>query len=1203
GDINNLNTQLAEGSIGLVQQDADSRDITVAAATDGTRVDFTGTDGTRTLAGISNGELSADSTEAVNGSQLFATNENVAENTTAISDGRVDTAENDIAGLGDRVGTAEDGIAANTSDIAGLGDRVGSAEGDINNLNTQLAEGSIGLVQQDADSRDITVAAATDGTRVDFTGIEGARTLSGIRAGAVNAQSTDAINGSQLFGTSQSVASGLGGGSVVNEDGTVSAPSYALTDADGNAQTVGNVGDALSQVDGRIAGNTDDIADLDGRVGTAEGDIGKLRNQLNTGGVGLVQQDNESRDINVAQTADGDRVNVANANDEARTLTGLADGDASEGSRDAVTGGQLHTTNENVAGNTRDIAENTAAIDGLDGRVVAHTDAIDGLGGRVDTAESGIADNIAAIDGLDGRVVANTDAIDGLGGQGSIGLVQQDADSRDITVAAESDGTRVDFTGSDGTRTLAGISNGELSADSTDAVNGSQLFATNENVAENTTAISGLNGRVETAEGDIGKLRNQLNTGGVGLVQQDNESRDINVAQTADGDRVNVANANDEARTLTGLADGDASEGSRDAVTGGQLHTTNENVAGNTRDIAENTAAIDGLDGRVVAHTDAIDGLGGRVDTAEDGIATNTSDIAGLGDRVGTAEEGIAGLDGRVGTAEDGIAANTSDIAGLDGRVGTAEDGIAANTSDIAGLDDRVGIAEDDINNLNTQLAEGSIGLVQQDADSRDITVAAATDGTRVDFTGIEGARTLSGIRAGAVNAQSTDAINGSQLFGTSQSVASGLGGGSVVNEDGTVSAPSYALTDADGNAQTAGNVGDALSQVDDRVAGNTRDLRNQLNTSGMGLVQQDDGNRDINVAQTADGDRVNFANANDEARTLTGLADGDASEGSRDAVTGGQLHTTNENALSGTASALGGGAHIDEQGKLVSPNYTLTDGDGNSMAVDNVGDALSQVDGRIAGNTTAINGLDGRVGAAESDIAANTSDIVGLGDRVTTNEGEINNLSTQLAEGSIGLVQQDADSRDINVAAAADGTRVDFTGSEGARTLAGISSGELSADSMEAVNGGQLHATNENVAGNATAIDGLDGRSNSEGVAARADGAESVAVGPASVAAGDRSVAIGDGARADTDGGAVSVGSEGSERQITHVAGGTEATDAVNVRQLESVQAGRIDKVERNANAGIAAVAAMGAAPYVAGKFTYHVGTGYHSGESAVGV
>src|SRR5438309_366188 len=52
--------------------------------------------------------------------------------------------------------------------------------------------------------------------------------LGNVASGAVNASSTDAVNGSQLYANSASVAAGLGGGSTVNADGTVSAPSYGV---------------------------------------------------------------------------------------------------------------------------------------------------------------------------------------------------------------------------------------------------------------------------------------------------------------------------------------------------------------------------------------------------------------------------------------------------------------------------------------------------------------------------------------------------------------------------------------------------------------------------------------------------------------------------------------------------------------------------------------------------------------------------------------------------------------------------------------------------------------------------------------------------------------------------------------------------------------------------------------------------------------
>ncbi|MBW9135075.1 hypothetical protein JNC05_39170, partial [Paraburkholderia ginsengiterrae] len=66
----------------------------------------------------------------------------------------------------------------------------------------------------------------------------------------------------------------------------------------------------------------------------------------------------------------------------------------------------------------------------------------------------------------------------------------------------------------------------------------------------------------------------------------------------------------------------------------------------------------------------------------------------------------------------------------------------------------------------------GTVGLVQQDAVTRNITVAQGTDGTVVDFTGKAGTRTLTGVSAGAVNATSVDAVNGSQLYATNQNVS-----------------------------------------------------------------------------------------------------------------------------------------------------------------------------------------------------------------------------------------------------------------------------------------------------------------------------------------------------------------------------------------------------------------------------------------------
>ncbi|MDI9690747.1 hypothetical protein, partial [Burkholderia cenocepacia] len=67
----------------------------------------------------------------------------------------------------------------------------------------------------------------------------------------------------------------------------------------------------------------------------------------------------------------------------------------------------------------------------------------------------------------------------------------------------------------------------------------------------------------------------------------------------------------------------------------------------------------------------------------------------------------------------------------------------------------------DAIENISNSLVHGSIGLVQQDDVTRDITVAKDTDGTTVNFAGTAGDRVLTGVGAGAVSATSNDAING----------------------------------------------------------------------------------------------------------------------------------------------------------------------------------------------------------------------------------------------------------------------------------------------------------------------------------------------------------------------------------------------------------------------------------------------------------
>ncbi|WP_289626783.1 hypothetical protein, partial [Escherichia coli] len=82
-------------------------------------------------------------------------------------------------------------------------------------------------------------------------------------------------------------------------------------------------------------------------------------------------------------------------------------------------------------------------------------------------------------------------------------------DNKVVSVGSGSGGSLVDFRGTDGERGLTGIADGAVSATSTDAVNGKQLYETNQKVAQNITEINKLSSGIKDIE-----------DGKVGLVQQ-----------------------------------------------------------------------------------------------------------------------------------------------------------------------------------------------------------------------------------------------------------------------------------------------------------------------------------------------------------------------------------------------------------------------------------------------------------------------------------------------------------------------------------------------------------------------------------------------------------------------------------------------------------------------------------------------------------
>lgn len=360
GDVTNLQTtvnNISNGTAGLVQQSAAGANLTVGKDTDGAAVDFTGTAGARKLQGVADGEISATSKEAINGSQLNATNQAVAQNTSDIAaldsrvttnegaitalDTRMGTAESDIATLKDRADTTDVAVAKNTSDIAALDTRMGTAETNIAQNTSDIA-----TLQDRADQTDAAVAQ-------------------------------------------------------------------------NSADIAKNTSD-ISALDGRMGTAEGNISNLDSRVTNVEGSVNNLNQQINNGEVGLVKQDAASRTITVAADKDGSEVNFAGTQG-ARKLSGVAAGEVSATSQEAVNGSQLNATNERVAaseaaigGLDSRVTKNEGDIVNIDNRTTKNEGDIANLDQRQGKTEGDVSNLRSDVDGLDGRVTTVETSVAGL---------------------------------------------------------------------------------------------------------------------------------------------------------------------------------------------------------------------------------------------------------------------------------------------------------------------------------------------------------------------------------------------------------------------------------------------------------------------------------------------------------------------------------------------------------------------------------------------------------------------------------------------------------------------------------------------------------------------------------------------------------------------------------------------------------------------
>ncbi|EFL2790729.1 YadA-like family protein [Escherichia coli] len=933
---------------------------------------------------------------------LGSTSEASEQNAIALGQGSIASKVNSIALGSNSLSSGENAIALGEGSAAGGSNSLAFGSQSRANGNDSVALG-VGAAAATDNSVAIGAGSTTDASNTVSVGNSATkRKIVNMAAGAISNTSTDAINGSQLYTISDSVAKRLGGGATVGSDGTVTAVSYAL-----RSGTYNNVGDALSGIDNNTLQWNKTAGAFSANHGANA--TNKITN-VAKGTVSATSTDvvNGSQLYDLQQDAllwNGTAFSAAHGTEATSKITNVEDGTISDTSKDAVNGSQLKETKDDVATNTANIADNTADIA---------------------TNTANIADNTADISTNTTDIATNTANI-------------------------------ADNTADIATNTTDIATNTANIADNTAdiATNTTDIATNTADIATNASSITTLNADVDTLEKD---------------------------ALLWNGTAFSAKHGVDGADSkITNVAAGSLADDSTDAVNGAQLKATNDSIAimGDTISDIEDDALL--WDGSSFSAKHGTKGDNSKITNLLAGTVSSDSTDAINGSQLyGVADSFTSYLGGGADISDTGVLSGpTYTIGGTDyTNVG---DALAA---------------------INTSFST-SLG---------DALLWDATAGKFSAKHGINNAPSvITDVANGAVSSTSSDAINGSQLYGVSDYIADALGGNAVVNTDGSITTPTYAIAGGSYN-----NVGDALEAID-----TTLDDALLWDTTANG------GNGAFSAAHGKD----------KTASVITNVANGAVSATSRDAINGSQLYSTNKY----IADALGGDAEVNADGSITAPTYTIANTDYN-----NVGEALDALD-----NNALL--WDEDAGAYNASHDGNASKIT-------------------------------------NVAA-----------------------GDLSTTSTDAVNGSQLNATNILVTQNSQMINQLAGntsetyiedngaginyvRTNDSGLAfndASAAGIGSTAVGYNSVADGDNSVAIGHGSNSivetsialgsesvssrvivkgsrntsvseegvvigydTTDGellGALSIGDDGKYRQIINVADGSEAHDAVTVRQLQN--------------------------------------------------
>ena len=880
----------------------------------------------------------------------------------------------------------------------------------------------------------------------------------------------------------------MGSGSIADKVNTIALGNGSQSLAD-NAIAIGQ-GNKANGTDAIALGNASLSSGLNsialGKTSVVTGDNSlALGSNTNANGINSVA-------LGADSIADQDNSVSVGSSSLQRKIVNVKNGAIKADSHDAINGSQLYAISDSIAKRLG----GGSSVNPDDGTVNAPTYNLkNGNKNNVGSALTVLDENTLQWDQIKGKYSAvhgsSTTSVITDVANGTISAASKDAVNGSQLYDLQQDALLWNGTafsaahGTEATSKITNVTAGNLTASSTDAVNGSQLKTTNDNVTTNTTNIA-------TNTTNITNLTDAVN--GLG---------DDSLLWNKTAGAFSAAHGTDATSKITNVKAGDLTAGSTDAVNGSQLKTTNDNVSTNTTNITNLTDSVGDLKDDSLLWNKAAGAFSAAHGTEATSkitnllagkISSNSTDAINGSQLYGVADSFTSYLGGGADISDTGVLSGpTYTIGGTDyTNVG---DALAA---------------------INTSFST-SLG---------DALLWDATAGKFSAKHGINNAPSvITDVANGAVSSTSSDAINGSQLYGVSDYIADALGGNAVVNTDGSITTPTYAIAGGSYN-----NVGDALEAID-----TTLDDALLWDTTANG------GNGAFSAAHGKD----------KTASVITNVANGAVSATSSDAINGSQLYSTNKY----IADALGGDAEVNADGTITAPTYTIANTDYN-----NVGEALDALDNNALlwdedagaynashdGNASKITNVAAGDLSTTSTDAVNGSQLNATNILVTQNSQMINQLAGNTSETYI-----EDNGAGINYVRTND-TGLTFTDA----SAAGIGSTAVGYNTVAKGDSSVAMGYNSFAKGDSSVAIGQGSYSGVDtGIALGSSSVSSrvIVKGSRNTSVSEEGVVIG---YDTTDGellGALSIGDDGKYRQIINVADGSEAHDAVTVRQLQN--------------------------------------------------